>query len=215
MERDSTLHEVTALKDAERHGPSPPGATSASQEHQHARSCPRTDLLVLSPLSVSGERANVSMARRSDRTRPHSAGVRRLGLGLYAGSCPPDRPSSARDVRHRRDSQTHQEPVAQRAVAWMEEHAPEWLPKIERQRGHRTERLFWQSGGGFDRNIVEPGTLLKMIDYLHENPVRKGLVLRGREWKWSSAAWYVDLMPVPLIPDRIPPEWLASTGIIS
>jgi putative transposase len=104
------------------------------------------------------------------------------------------------------------EPVAQKAVAWMEEHAPEWLPRIERKRGRRIERLFWQSGGGFDRNIVEATTLLKMIDYLHENPVRKGLVIRGREWKWSSAAWFVDLSPVPLIPDRIPPEWLASVS---
>ena len=47
-----------------------------------------------------------------------------------------------------------------------------------------------------------------MIDYLHDNPVRKELVLRARDWKWSSAAWYADLSAVPLIPDRIPPDWL-------
>lgn len=52
---------------------------------------------------------------------------------------------------------------------------------------------------------------MTMIDYIHENPVRKGLVASAREWKWSSAAWYADGTPVPLIPDPIPPEWLIGT----
>jgi putative transposase len=28
------------------------------------------------------------------------------------------------------------------------------------------------------------------IDYFHANPVRAGLVMRARDWKWSSARWY-------------------------
>jgi putative transposase len=100
------------------------------------------------------------------------------------------------------------EPVVQQAIKWLEEHAPEWLPRIERQRGTRKERLFWQSGGGYDRNIFEPKTLLQMIEYIHENPVRKGLVAKACEWKWSSAGWFVDQRAVPLIPNRIPSEWL-------
>jgi putative transposase len=100
------------------------------------------------------------------------------------------------------------EPVAKKATAYLAEHAPEWLPKIERLRGGRLERLFWQSGGGYDRNITEKATLLAMIDYLHDNPLRKGLVTSPRDWKWSSAAWFVDQSPVRLIPDRIRPEWL-------
>jgi hypothetical protein len=47
-----------------------------------------------------------------------------------------------------------------------------------------------------------------MIDYLHKNPVRKGLVERAIDWMWSSAAWFIDQIEVPLIPDPIPPEWL-------
>lgn len=99
-------------------------------------------------------------------------------------------------------------PVARQAVAWLKEHAPEWLPKIERTRGGRHEHLFWQSGGGYDRNIIEPATLLKMIDYVHNNPVRRGLVQCAVDWRWSSAAWYVNQQPTPLLPDPIPPDWL-------
>lgn len=100
------------------------------------------------------------------------------------------------------------EPVARNALRWLSEHDPDWLPKLTRLRGSRTERLLWQSGGGYDRNIIEPHTLLQMINYLHENPVRKGFVVRARDWRWSSAAWYVDQSETPLMPDPIPPEWL-------
>jgi putative transposase len=33
-------------------------------------------------------------------------------------------------------------------------------------------------------------TLLSIIDYLHANPVRRGLVERPLDWEWSSARWY-------------------------
>lgn len=101
-------------------------------------------------------------------------------------------------------------PVAKAAIAYLEREAPQWLPRITRRRGRETERLFWQSGGGHDRNITEPATLQKVIDYIHLNPVRRRLVDRAEDWLWSSAAWYLRGGETPLIPDPIPPEWLAS-----
>ena len=72
-------------------------------------------------------------------------------------------------------------PVARRAIDHLKQHSPEWLKRITRQRGDKTERLFWQSGGGYDRNITKGQTLMGMIDYIHANPVRKGLVERDRK----------------------------------
>jgi len=100
------------------------------------------------------------------------------------------------------------EPVSRCAIAWLKENAPEWSEKLARKRGSRVEYLFWQSGGGYDRNVTDGSTLLRMIDYIHENPVRKKLVVQASDWKWSSAAWYEDGSAVPLMPDSIPPEWL-------
>jgi REP-associated tyrosine transposase len=34
----------------------------------------------------------------------------------------------------------------------------------------------WQRGGGYDRNSTESATLLHMIEYIPNNPVRRGLV---------------------------------------
>jgi putative transposase len=81
------------------------------------------------------------------------------------------------------------QPVGQKAVQYLRVNAPEWLAKISVQRGQRQERRFWQTGGGFDRNIVEPTTLFAMIDCIPANPVRSGLIERAENWKWSSAGW--------------------------
>ena len=68
---------------------------------------------------------------------------------------------------------------------------------------------FWQRGGGYDRNVTEPSTLEKMMEYIHLNPVRRGLVEQATDWKWSSANWYVSGKgPLPL--DQIPPEWTSG-----
>ena len=83
-------------------------------------------------------------------------------------------------------------PVARKAIAYMAEHSPKLLEQITKPRGNRVERLFWQQGGGYDRNIDNPATLRPMINYLHDNPVRRGLVERAWDWQWSSASWYRD-----------------------
>ena len=77
-------------------------------------------------------------------------------------------------------------PMARRAIAFLRRKSPEWIEKLTRRRGGRSETLFWQSGGGYDRNITSPKTLALMIDYLHLNPVRKGLVASAVDWKWPG-----------------------------
>ena len=68
--------------------------------------------------------------------------------------------------------------------------------------------MFWQSGGGFDRNLIKPDTLMTMIDYIHMNPVRRGLVEKPAEWTWSSLAWFLGVWEPRIIPDPIPKDWL-------
>lgn len=50
---------------------------------------------------------------------------------------------------------------------------------------------FWQEGPGFDRNIFSPLAIQASIDYIHQNPVTRGLCLQAVEWRWSSARYYL------------------------
>jgi len=46
---------------------------------------------------------------------------------------------------------------------------------------------FWQRGGGYDRNIWSADELREKLEYMHNNPVRRGLCDAPDQWYWSSA----------------------------
>jgi REP-associated tyrosine transposase len=81
--------------------------------------------------------------------------------------------------------------------------------QLELLRVRRGRRLaFWQPGGGYDRNVYGDTATWAMIDYIHNNPVRRGLVETPLHWKWSSARWYAGDHDVPLAMD-LPPQRIA------
>jgi putative transposase len=95
------------------------------------------------------------------------------------------------------------QPVARRAVRFVHEHAPEFLDRMtDRQPNGDVAYRFWQRGGGYDRNLREPRVLWATIDYLHQNPVRRGLCQKPEDWNWSSARDFAALGPRPLPIDR-------------
>ena len=48
----------------------------------------------------------------------------------------------------------------------------------------------WETGGGHDRNIFSERARKNAINYIHENPVKDGMVESSVEYFWSSANWY-------------------------
>ena len=54
---------------------------------------------------------------------------------------------------------------------------------------------FWQEGPGFDRNLFSPAAITASLEYIHNNPVSRGLCRRAVDWKWSSARYYLDVPP--------------------
>ena len=93
-------------------------------------------------------------------------------------------------------------PVSRRAVAWVTREAPGFLPNMldAQPNGTRAYR-FWQRGGGFDRDLHDPGTIHATIDYIHAIPVRTGLVERPELRRWSSPAFFAGAGRPPLAPD--------------
>ena len=100
------------------------------------------------------------------------------------------------------------EPVSREAVLFLKRESPEWLSRIQAIHGSSVKHHFWQPGRGHDRNIISGRTLQQMIEYVHLNPVRRGLVERISEWKWSSAGWFEGTGLNSLRPDPIPSDWL-------
>lgn len=94
--------------------------------------------------------------------------------------------------------QAVKEAVARKAIAYVRATAPAWLARLTVREGRRIRHRFWQPGGGYDRNVTEAATLRSMIDYLHANPVRRGLVPRAEDWEWSSARWFAGVRPVKI-----------------
>lgn len=95
-------------------------------------------------------------------------------------------------------------PVQRKALAFLRRNAPNFLGRLrDEQPNGKVHYRFWQRGGGYDRNITEPDTLRTMIEYIHNNPVRRGLVSQSTEWVWSSARFYAGLKDVPLVMDSL------------
>jgi putative transposase len=96
-------------------------------------------------------------------------------------------------------------PVQRKALAFLKRNAPDYLRKLcDRQPNGAVHHRFWLRGGGYDRNVTDPATLLHMINYIHNNPVRRGLVAQAADWPWSSARFYEGVMDVPMKMDPLP-----------
>jgi putative transposase len=93
--------------------------------------------------------------------------------------------------------------VAKRSLLYVKREAPAFLRQMEdRQPSGKTHYRFWQRGGGYDRNIIEPATAFQQFEYIHSNPVRRGLSDKPEDWIWSSAADYLGIRAGTLKIDR-------------
>ena len=44
---------------------------------------------------------------------------------------------------------------------------------------------------GYDRNLFSRKKIIEKIVYIHDNPIRKGLVENPEDWVWSSAGFWL------------------------
>jgi putative transposase len=51
---------------------------------------------------------------------------------------------------------------------------------------------FWQFGPGYDRNLTKSSTVRTVIEYIHANPIQRGLCSSPDGWDWSSWHVYAD-----------------------
>ena len=97
---------------------------------------------------------------------------------------------------------TIKQSVARKAVRYLREENPAGLKLLAT--GHKESPYrFWMDGGGYDRNVHSFNTLRNMVDYIHENPARRGLVEYAEDWRWSSLGEWSDEGSGPIRIDRV------------
>jgi len=94
-------------------------------------------------------------------------------------------------------------PFARRVLAHWRGHDLHRLQRLCVRSGKSESYRFWQAGGGFDRNLYNMERIIKAINYIEYNPVRRGLVAEPTEWFWSSAQARIGGRDTPLRIDAI------------
>ena len=87
-------------------------------------------------------------------------------------------------------------------------HAIVWLPKPGRDHapnyfvGFGEGARFWQPKY-YPFELYSSRKAEEKVQYMHENPMRAGLVQRAVDWPWSSARWYLEHKSV-----GVPIHWI-------
>jgi len=77
-----------------------------------------------------------------------------------------------------------------------------WIDRLTVEYPSRKVFRFLQPGGGYDQNIFKTKTVVAVMDYVHLNPVRRGLVRDPLDWPWSSARFWAGDEKVPIRMDH-------------
>ncbi len=96
-------------------------------------------------------------------------------------------------------------PVGQKAIGWLRDHEAWFLPQLTVRNHGRTYHRFWQAGPGQDHNVFDVATAHSIVEYIHNNSVKRGLVACPEAWLWSSAFEWAGMTDVVLRIDRTLP----------
>lgn len=97
-------------------------------------------------------------------------------------------------------------PVGQQAIDWLKANDADFLERLTVRNRNRTYHRFWQAGPGQDRNIYDPVAVHQVLEYVHNNAVKRGLVRLPEQWQWSSARDWGGKKDVFLKVDRTVPS---------
>lgn len=91
--------------------------------------------------------------------------------------------------------------MTRRAAAKGDERTLAWLKLFESNAGNGSNAALWKERGRAFPVTTGDGFQQK-LRYIHENPVRLGLVAKPEDWQFSSASWYADGSG-PLVVDTV------------
>jgi REP element-mobilizing transposase RayT len=82
--------------------------------------------------------------------------------------------------------------TGRRLIAYCQKHMPGCFDEVfVASAGQDRQRRFWQATSHPER-IETEWFYRQKLEYLHDNPCRKGLVRRGEHWRFSSASYWMS-----------------------
>ncbi|QYK53724.1 MAG: transposase [Fimbriimonadaceae bacterium] len=69
---------------------------------------------------------------------------------------------------------------------------PGLLNEVAIVRDEKVRHRIWLPGGGYDRSLRDDQSIENAIDYIHNNPVKAGLVNTANEYAFSSAKEFFE-----------------------
>lgn len=75
-------------------------------------------------------------------------------------------------------------------IKHLREVSPAMMEHLKVRRNGRDIVAVWNRRY-YDYYLPDSKKAYEKINYIHQNPVRQGLVPRAEDWMWSSAAWYI------------------------
>jgi REP element-mobilizing transposase RayT len=96
--------------------------------------------------------------------------------------------------------------TARSMVDWLQENRPKsyWLKRLEMAKlAHKTQQRYqvWQEGS-HPQMIASEAMLRQKVEYIHQNPVKRGYVDDPAHWRYSSYRNYLGeagLLPVTML----------------
>ncbi len=66
----------------------------------------------------------------------------------------------------------------------LHEKTAKWINRLDGVAGHKVWHNFWETRLTYEKSY------LARLNYVHQNPVKHGLVAVANQYPWCSAAWF-------------------------
>ncbi len=70
-----------------------------------------------------------------------------------------------------------------RMIGLLHEKTAKWVNRVDEARGREVWHNFWET------RLTHTNSYLARLNYVHQNPVKHGLVLVANQYPWCSAGW--------------------------
>src|SRR5882724_3433479 len=93
------------------------------------------------------------------------------------------KPNHYHFVGHPLDGKSGAENLS-RMLGLLHENTAKWINRLDETAGRKVWHNFWET------RLTHQNSYLARLNYVHQNPVKHGLVVVANQYPWCSAGWF-------------------------